>query len=217
MIKAVLFDFDGVLLESADLKTKAFKTLFSQWPDKTDAMVSYHLKNMGISRFVKFKYFYEELLGEPYTDEKGEALSRKFSDIVLDEIKKAPLVNGAREFLEEHYRKILLFVASGTPQEELLSIVSCKEIKKYFNEIFGSPASKKEIIENVRHAYNLEKHEMIFVGDAESDMNASLETNIYFVARATEENHELVRRSPHVIKDLTRLDGTIKKIEGCSA
>ena len=58
MIKAIIFDFDGVLIESAAIKTEAFREVFSKWQDKVDEIVTYHNKNMGISRFVKFKYFY---------------------------------------------------------------------------------------------------------------------------------------------------------------
>ena len=50
MIKAIIFDFDGVLVESAEIKTKAFEMLFSDYPDTIDDIVQYHKKNMGISR-----------------------------------------------------------------------------------------------------------------------------------------------------------------------
>ena len=42
MIKAIIFDFDGVLVESTQIKTEAFRNLFSKWPDKVDEMVRYH-------------------------------------------------------------------------------------------------------------------------------------------------------------------------------
>ena len=61
MIKAIIFDFDGVLVESAEIKTEAFRQLFSSFPDKVHEIVEYHKRNMGISRYVKFRYFYENI------------------------------------------------------------------------------------------------------------------------------------------------------------
>ena len=52
MIEAIIFDFDGVILESADIKTNAFRTLFEkESPELINKIISYHFKNMGISRF----------------------------------------------------------------------------------------------------------------------------------------------------------------------
>ena len=72
MIKAIAFDFDGVLVESSNIKTDAFRRLFSDYPDKVDELVEYHKKNMGISRYVKFQYFYEVLLKQSYTEYTGK-------------------------------------------------------------------------------------------------------------------------------------------------
>ena len=54
MIKAVIFDFDGVILESADIKTESFKDMVSDYPmEIAEQFVEYHMQHMGISRFVK--------------------------------------------------------------------------------------------------------------------------------------------------------------------
>ena len=59
MLKAILFDFDGVLVESVDIKTKAFAKLFeNEGPEIVNKVVEYHLANGGVSRFKKFDYIY---------------------------------------------------------------------------------------------------------------------------------------------------------------
>jgi len=46
MIKAIIFDFDGVLVESVDIKTKAFAGLFEHEGDSiVRRVVAYHIKN----------------------------------------------------------------------------------------------------------------------------------------------------------------------------
>lgn len=211
MIKAIIFDFDGVLVESAHIKTEAFRILFSKWSDKVDEIISYHISNMGISRYVKFKHFYENILGEPYSYEIGQELGSQFSEIVLEEIKKAPLVNGTKKFLDENFHNYLLFIASGTPQEELIGIVSYKEIDKYFNDIFGSPDTKIEIVNKILKKYALEKEEVVFVGDAESDRFAAECIGVPFIARLTNDNKSLGNQG-YKIKDMTEIKSVINML-----
>ncbi|PKN76416.1 MAG: hypothetical protein CVU52_04845 [Deltaproteobacteria bacterium HGW-Deltaproteobacteria-10] len=213
MIRAVIFDFDGVIIESAQLKTEAFRKLFSQWPNKVDQIVSYHLKNMGVSRYVKIKYFYGSVLNEPYTEEVGAELGRQFSDIVLDEVMKAPFVKGTLNFLEKKYRDYLLFIASGTPESELYEIINYRDIKKYFTQIFGTPATKTAIIKQIMKRYSLQKDQVVFVGDAESDLNAARATGIPFILRITPENDHLKDSSKYMIDNLMQLEEQIGKVE----
>ena len=212
MIKAIIFDFDGVLVESTHVKTKAFRKLFSRWPDKADEGVAFHLKNMGISRYIKFRYFYENIISERYSEEIGLELGSEFSDIVLDEIKIAPFVKGAVTFLDNFHSKYSFYIASGTPDEELCGIASYKGIKKYFDGIFGSSLTKAEIINNILGTESLKNNMVIFVGDAASDKEAAEGMGVHFVLRVTEENRDLRSSCRYEISDLTELEGRIKEI-----
>ncbi len=213
MIKAIIFDFDGVLVESTHVKTKAFRKLFSRWPDKADEGVAFHLKNMGISRYIKFRYFYENIISERYSEEIGLELGSEFSDIVLDEIKIAPFVKGAVTFLDNFHSKYSFYIASGTPDEELCEIASYKGINKYFDGIFGSSLTKAEIINNILGVNSLMNNLVVFVGDAVSDKNAAEDTGVHFVLRVTHENHDLRSTCRYKISDLTELEGRIREIE----
>ena len=212
MIKAIIFDFDGVLVESAHIKTEAFRKLFSRWPDKVDEGVAFHLKNMGISRYIKFKYFYENIIRERYSEEIGLKLGSEFSDIVLDEIKIAPFVIGVKTFLEICHLKYSFYIASGTPDEELREIVSFKRIDRYFDGIFGSSPTKTEIINNILGTDTLKNNMVVFVGDTVSDKKAAENTGVHFVLRVTHENHDLRSTCRYEISDLTELEGRIKEI-----
>ena len=61
--KVIIYDYDGVICDSLDVKTKAFKELYSQYGPKIQKLVEkYHLENGGVSRFEKFKYYETKLL-----------------------------------------------------------------------------------------------------------------------------------------------------------
>ena len=212
MLKAIIFDFDGVIVESVQIKTEAFRKVFSIRPDRAEEGVSYHLENMGISRYSKFKYFYENILGEPYSESMGLEMGRVFSKIVLDEIKRAPLVKGTEDFLKEHYRRYKFFIASGTPQDELVYISTLKGIHGYFKGVFGTPSTKTEIVGDILSRYFLESEEIVFVGDAMSDKVAAEDTGVHFVARITDENESL-NDEQWKVNDMTDLVFVLQKID----
>jgi len=184
MIKALIFDFDGVILESADIKTDAYRKLFKrEYPDKVEEFIKYHIQNAGISRYVKVQYFYEKILGIRITDKKKKELINNFSKIVLKETLDASFIKGMPEFLEENYKKLPLFVVTGTPTEEVNLIIKKRKLNIYFKEIHGSPKEKKDIIFYILSRYKWNPKEVVFFGDAESDLRAAEETGVIFIAR----------------------------------
>jgi len=188
MIKALLFDFDGVILESAGIKTAAYRKLLEEnnSPEKVDDFMEYHAANTGISRYVKIQYFYEQILGSKLTDTKKEELINKFSEIVFNEILQASFVKGMPEFLEENYKKLPLFVVTGTPTEEINLIIKKRKLNFYFKEVHGAPGEKKDIIFDILNRYKWDPGEAVFFGDAQSDLRAAEETGVIFVARITD-------------------------------
>ena len=210
-IKAIIFDFDGVIIESADIKTEAFRQLFSQYPDKVEEIVAYHKQNMGISRYVKFHYFYENILGKELSREMEVELGKRFSQLVLKQILKAPLVAGAKEFLSNNKDRYLFFIASGTPEDELHYIVTQRRLTKYFKGIYGTPRKKSEIIEDIMEKNRLSRNEVVYVGDAQSDQDAAEKAGVPFIARTSRRTGKLANCS-YYMKDLHSLGEVVEML-----
>ena len=186
MIKAIIFDFDGVLAESVDIKTRAFAELYKEFGTEiVEKVVDYHLKNGGMSRFRKFRYYHNVLLGKNLSEGEELELGSRFSRLVEEMVIKAPWVSGAKEFLEEFHQKLNLFVASGTPDDELIRIVKARNMDYFFSAVYGSSKDKGEIIRTIIETNGFSCKNVIMVGDAMSDYNGASEAGVRFVGRVT--------------------------------
>lgn len=213
MIKALVFDFDGVILESASIKTDAFAEVVKGYPEpQAQAFVSYHKEHMGISRHVKFRYFIEEILKQPYTDEAERKLADRFAEIVFARVMSCPFVPGAREFLERNYYKYDLYVASGTPEEELRKIVKGRKLDGFFQEIYGTPMKKEEIVAYICEKADYQREEMCFVGDALTDKKAAECTGLHFIGRNTEDNKEAFQDVVYKVDNLLEIEMMLEEM-----
>jgi len=211
MIKAIIFDFDGVILESTEVKIDAFRELFCGYPDRLKEVLAYHIEQGGISRFVKFRYIYKNILKKELTKEQEAELGRKFTELALDKVLKVPYVPGAKEFLEKKRSQYKFFIASGTPDAELNEVITRRKMGKYFDGVYGSPETKSDIIRKIRKDHRLDKEEIVFIGDANSDRQAARDADIEFVYRVHDDN--LKTGDTWVVKDLTNIEKIIEKIE----
>ena len=184
MIKAIFFDFDGVIVESVDIKTAAFGKLFEQeGKDISERVVKYHLANTGVSRFDKFRFVYKKFLKRELDDAKFRLLCNEFSRLVTEEVIKAPYVKGAPEFLKKHFTDYIFFVVSATPQKEIEEIMAKRGIGHIFKKIYGSPTEKYLAVEDALMTYEIKPEEAVYIGDALSDYKAAKDNGISFVAR----------------------------------
>jgi phosphoglycolate phosphatase-like HAD superfamily hydrolase len=205
--KAVLFDFDGVIVESFDIKTEAFRELFADEPEHLPAILKLHRTNGGLSRFAKFELIYRDILCRPLPLAEKNELGRRFADLVMEKVLACPFVPGALEFLQAYSERLPLFVASGTPHEELLDILARRGLAGYFREAHGSPPEKTEIARGILHRYSLAPSEMPFVGDSRNDYQAAVEVGLPFIGRVSPGSPDPFPQADVIhIKDLVQLE-----------
>lgn len=201
---AVVLDFDGVLVESVDVKTRAFAALYAEYgPEVVAQVVAYHLAHGGVSRFEKFRHFHRAFLAQALSATAEAALGARFSALVENAVAQAPWIAGAREFLERHHRRLPLFVASGTPDEELKRIIARRGAEHYFAGVCGAPLTKAEIIAAFVNDRNLQPERVLMVGDSSTDYEAARETGVHFLGIAAA---SLFPGAVAVLPDLTGLE-----------
>mgnify|MGYP003325992022 CR=1 FL=1 len=91
MIRAIVFDFDGVLVDSVNIKTKAFSYIYKKYgTDIVSKVIKHHELNGGMSRYEKFDYYHKFFLGTQIDQEVVDQLDSQFSELVLHKVVKSP-------------------------------------------------------------------------------------------------------------------------------
>lgn len=198
-IQALIFDFDGVLVDSVEIKTKAFAKLFEPFgEDIAVKVVEHHRNNGGMNRIKKFEYYYEHFLNMSLSAPECDRLCITFSELVVDGVVNATEIKGAMDFIKTNYKKIPCFLNSATPDNELNEIVEKREMNQYFKEIRGADNSKTKNLQIIIDKYHLDPLKCVFWGDALSDYNASIKCNVPFIGIVPVGGSPLLNERPEI-------------------
>ncbi len=180
-LKCLVFDCDGVILDSVPTKTKAFARLAEPYGEEArDRFVMFHKTHGGVSRYRKFAWFFQEVLGREITEEESQEWGHRFSEYSLDEIKKCPLIEGVEDVLTSWKGKLPMCVCSGTPTEELVQVLSLRRLDGFFDVILGSPPAKAEVLANIVRDLKQDPADVLMVGDASTDRDAAEKNGTLF-------------------------------------
>ena len=106
MLKGIIFDFDGVIAESVQVKTDAFANLYQPYGDNVvNKVIEHHEANGGMSRFEKIKIYHESFLNKVTTNKEIEKLANQFSRLVVNKVIDSPYVPGALEYINKVYKE----------------------------------------------------------------------------------------------------------------
>jgi phosphoglycolate phosphatase-like HAD superfamily hydrolase len=179
--QTLVFDSDGVILNSNEVKTLAFYNTVLPWGQApAQALVDYHVSRGGISRYVKFEYFLREIVQQPVTEIVMQQLLKTFTDEAIRGLVQAELAPGL-EALRKTTPHARWMVVTGGDQAELREVYARKNIAGWFDAgLFGSPDSKDVILERELQNGNL-KTPAIFFGDSRYDHQAATNAGLDFV------------------------------------
>ena len=172
--KTIIFDCDGVVLNSNAIKTNAFYKLSKPFGDASaKTFIDFHKNNCGI---------YEQIDKKNGEDIKRliKRLCDEYSEIVIESLLNSEVALGLKN-LRQKTKDSDWMIVSGGDQKELRLVFEKKNISKYFNKgIFGSPTSKYEIIEKCLLNKLIDKR-AIFIGDSRLDYKVANHFGIDFV------------------------------------
>ena len=184
MVKTILWDFDGVILDSMKVRDWGFEEIFKDYDQELiNQLIVFHNENGGLSRYVKIRYFFEEILRKSIKNEEVLDYAKKFSILMRKElINPNNLILDSVKFIKNNYQNYNFDIVSGSDQEELRFLCNQLKINKYFNSINGSPTPKNILVKNVINSNDYLLSETCLIGDSINDYEAAKENGILFLA-----------------------------------
>lgn len=189
--KTLVFDCDGVILDSNKVKTQAFYNAALPYGEAAaQALVDYHVANGGISRYRKFEYFLETVVAQHAAGVSGpdlQTLLDAYAASVRLGLLNCTVAAGLAE-LRAATPDARWLIVSGGDQAELREVFTQRRLADMFDGgIFGSPASKDEILSSQLANSNI-RPRALFIGDSRYDHVASAGAGLdfLFVSRWTE-------------------------------
>jgi phosphoglycolate phosphatase-like HAD superfamily hydrolase len=179
--ETVIFDCDGVILNSNNIKTQAFyETALSYGHDLANELVKYHIENGGISRYQKFEFFLNNIVGCGVNKEKIDELLSFFSEKTKHALLQCEIAKGIFQLRKELDSDWI--VISGGDQDEINEVFSSRNIDGIFVEscIFGSPDSKEVIFDREIKLSRI-RQPALFIGDSRYDHKVAKKYSVDFI------------------------------------
>lgn len=179
--RTLIFDCDGVVLDSNWVKTEAFRAAALPYgAEAADHLVRWHMANGGISRYKKFSYFLENIVPRGQPGPGFEKLLERYGMEVRKGLASCSVASGLEELRQKTQYKNWLIV-SGGDQAELRSIFRQRELDGLFDSgIFGSPDTKDKILERELRNCTI-RQPALFIGDSTYDFYAARGVGVDFV------------------------------------
>lgn len=180
--KTIVFDCDGVVLDSNLVKTEAyFRTAKSLGATdaQAQALVDYHVRLGGISRYHKFDWYLREVLHQPATQEAIQTLLDEFARELEVVLMECAVADGLPELRAASAANWMIL--SGGDQQEIRTLFAKRDLAKYFDGgLFGSPDNKDTVLAREKENGNLQ-FPALFIGDSKYDFEAATRAGLDFV------------------------------------
>ncbi|WP_226686995.1 HAD family hydrolase [Stutzerimonas stutzeri] len=179
--RSIVFDCDGVILNSNRVKTDAFYNAALPYGEAAaTAMVDYHVRNGGISRYRKFEHFLQNIVPVDMPGPGLQDLLEAYAEKVKVGLLACEIAEGLEAF-RHHTSGARWLVASGGDQAELRELFEARGLLDWFDGgIFGSPDAKEEIVKRELENGNIRKP-ALFIGDSRYDHQVAHKNGLDFV------------------------------------
>jgi phosphoglycolate phosphatase-like HAD superfamily hydrolase len=177
--EVLLFDCDGVILDSNQVKVDAFSDALREYPPQSvDRFLAYHRSTGGVSRYVKFREFFSDYVDVTDAPAKLARALDAFTTRARAGLLQAPLLPGLERVLVRVASPC--YVVSGGDQAELRDVFVSRSLDQHFVEILGSPTTKEQHLERLGSEDRLSPPG-VFFGDADKDMRVAEQFGLDFV------------------------------------
>jgi phosphoglycolate phosphatase len=182
-IRLVVFDCDGVLLDTMAAKIEAFRRwVCARWPQHEAVFLDHVMGSFGRSRNFQIEWFFNHCLDLAVDAEALADEVALFTAICEPLCADAGWLTGSSEFVAAcEAAGVPRYVLSGTPQRQLEDMLVANGVDQRFSGIIGSPPTKSVSLQKILAMTGIAPDATVFVGDAEADAQAAASVGIHFV------------------------------------
>jgi phosphoglycolate phosphatase-like HAD superfamily hydrolase len=173
LFDAVIFDFDGTLVDSAVAKRQAFFKIF---PVAAASLVEeVLLADPDGSRYRVIPRMVESMIAHRIALDHADPseLIGRFAEVSEQCVAEAKELPAASELLRRLSATMKLHLCSNTPEETVRRHVVARGWSAYFTSVDGYPTTKQAKIADIMAAGRLPPHRVAMVGDGISDEEAA--------------------------------------------
>ena len=176
-----VFDCDGVILDSNQVKSDAMRAAAEPYGETVaEALVAHHIEHGGVSRFRKFGFLFESILGRSPEFGEMDSVAERFARASRQGLLRCAEAPGLGKLLSAIPTDIPRLIVSGGFQDELRDIFTERDLLRHFTAVYGSPDSKESILARERKSGQI-TDPAIFVGDSRYDYEAATNAGMGFV------------------------------------
>ena len=178
-----IFDCDGVIFDSNDLKIQAMREVITNEKAFDSANVeealSYFRSNFGNSRITHVDYIVKHFAKSALVNEgllKNTILAN-YSLKCVELYNDANFTPNVLEFIESLNSQ--KYVASGSDEQELRLVFEKRKVTHYFSGIYGSPRKKVDIVDSIVSIHGSD--DTVVIGDSPSDFYSAKSCGVDFI------------------------------------
>ncbi len=213
MLKAVVFDYDGVIVDSFPTVFNVYKIMCSELDIECPKTINKFRQVYGYTK----KTAYENLGISPEDYEKADSIFKK--EVVKQKPKLFP---GIRSVLEKLSKDYLLILATSNFESEAIQKLKRFRLEKYFPYVIGNKSSgifrKRETTLELLKKLKIRKSETVFLGDRDVDYDVAKRlgiSNILMVEYGWgySNKKEVLKGQKHLIRKPVDILKAIKRVE----
>ena len=209
MIKAIIFDFDGVIADTEHKKFEDLKEVTKNTP--------YSLKDSDFNLLIgkKTKSFFIELFPNIHNKDLKEILEKR-RKIQYNNLEGYSLIKGLKKLLDYLLEKrIKMAICTGSEKKFIEKILEKQELQKYFNsvisgEMFSSSKPDPECYKLALLRLNLNPSEALVIEDSPAGISSAKKTGCKVLAVSTYLHREKLNEADKIFSNHEKILEYIK-------